>query len=92
MRKVTKRGKKALASLLHKAAAARGGGPPCDARTISIFRESRHVLEALKLPPQYLLDRLYEAVRCPPGELVERHELISRAQARTRTLRRRLCF
>jgi len=60
-------------------------------RTVSIFRESRHVLEAIEPPPQCLLDRLYEAVRRPPGELVERHELISRALGIMRRLRL-LCF
>lgn len=60
-------------------------------RTVSIFRESRHVLEAIEPPPQYLLDRLYEAVRRPPSELVERHELISRA-LRMRRSNLGLCF
>jgi hypothetical protein len=55
-------------------------GAPRDARTISIFREACHILEAIKAPSQYFLDRLYEAVRRPARELVERHELISFSQ------------
>jgi hypothetical protein len=52
-------------------------GEPRDARTVPIFRKPCHVLEAIKFPSQYFLDRLYEAVRRPACELVERHELIS---------------
>ena len=48
-----------------------------DARTVPIFREACHVLKAIKAPSQYVLDRLYEAVRRPARELVERHQLIS---------------
>ena len=52
-------------------------GEPRDARTVPIFRKPCHVLEAIKFPSQYLLDRLYETVRRPACEFVKRHEFIS---------------
>ena len=45
--------------------------------TISILRQTRHVFDALELPPHHLLNWFHQRVRHPTSELVERYKFVA---------------